>query len=147
MEHQNYITDENGCLFFRPQGEATVRDLLQWMEQLATHCLENGHYRVLVNATSLTHETLTALDRYQLGTGVVSIWPPVIRLSMVGRSDQLDPRRFVQMVAANRGLCVGVFEDEIEALIWLGTAKNTIPNEETSDNTSNDVAMVLTNSA
>lgn len=61
---------------------------------------------------------LDDLGRYRLATAAVSaqLAGPI---AFLGRNDVLDPKRFGEVVARNRGVNVRVFSDENEARAWL----------------------------
>lgn len=62
----------------------------------------------------------TVSERYRLGEAAAANWtgPPV---ALVGTRQLVDPERFGEMVARNRGLDGRVFTDVAEARAWLAT--------------------------
>jgi hypothetical protein len=72
---------------------------------------------VLVDATQL-RAIYTDLDRYTLGVQMGRRWRS-IPYALVADPSMIDPRRFAELVAQNRGLNGKVFTDRAEAGRWL----------------------------
>ena len=104
---------------FRPAGPTTAQDLLELLKKTMTACQESRLTRVLVDITRLTHKPFTTIDRFQFASGLAASWDRGIKLAIAGREDQVDQEGFGVLVAKNRGLYVGVYTSEGEALTWL----------------------------
>ena len=72
---------------------------------------------VLIDATGL-RAVYTDLDRYHLGLQMGRRWRN-IPYALVAHPAMIDPRRFGEMVAQNRGMNGRVFTDRTEAGRWL----------------------------
>jgi hypothetical protein len=72
---------------------------------------------VLVDATAL-RIAYTDLDRYNLGVQMGRRWR-TIPYAIVADPSMVDPRRFGELVAQNRGVNGRVFTDRTEAGRWL----------------------------
>jgi hypothetical protein len=72
---------------------------------------------VLVDASRL-RATYTDLDRYNLGIQIGRRWR-TIPYALVADPAMVDPRRFGEMVAQNRGANARVFTEHAEAAAWL----------------------------
>jgi len=137
IEIEQYVTTEEDCVCFRPEGPTTSRECLRRLEQLAIYCRENGATRVLFDTTNSTIGVATGLDVFQFGSGLAHFWPAGIRLVILCKPSALDSARFAQTVAQNRGLSFGLFEDLENARAWLNRAgfvpQTTIPNAHSLD--------------
>ncbi len=137
IDIEQYITTEEDCVCFRPEGPATPRECLHRMEQLAIYCRQNGATRVLFDTTHVVQGIATGLDVFQFGSGLAGFWPVGTRLVMICKPKSLDSARFAQTVAQNRGLSFGLFEDEVKARLWLN--RQNIVSSTTSNSHSLDV--------
>lgn len=72
---------------------------------------------VLVDASGL-RAVYTDLDRYNLGLQMGRRWRN-IPYALVAHPSMVDPRRFGELVAQNRGVNGKVFTDRTEAGRWL----------------------------
>jgi len=113
------ISVHEGYARFAPAGPGTVGSLAAVLEHVMQECQTFAQTRLLVNVRSLDFPSLSAVDRYELSETVAGFWDRSILLAMVARADQIDPERFGQKVAVNRGLFVAVFTDEVPAVEWL----------------------------
>lgn len=109
------ISIEDGYASFEPKGFVTHLSLVSRLEGAMLECQRLGQTRLLADLRGLEHPDLSGVDRYELGLGVAEIWERSIFLVMLARPDQVDPERFGQRVAANRGLFMDVFTDEAAA--------------------------------
>lgn len=88
-----------------------------------------GHTRVLIDASSVQGGP-TQDERYMLGLFVAaeqrilaSRTPPVeVQVAVYACKPLIDPERFAETVAVNRGAKVKVSEQLDEALAWLGVS-------------------------
>ena len=91
--------------------------------------IATGHTRVLLDASAVTGVP-TQDERYVLGLFVAAEQrilaartPPVdMQVAVVGQRPLIDPDRFGETVAINRGAKVKVSEELAEALAWLGVS-------------------------
>jgi hypothetical protein len=104
---------------FDPVGQTPLPSLIALLKRVMTNCQENRVSRLQVNLTRLTHHWLTTPDRYFLAEGLARFWDRSIKLSLICRTDQIDPQRFGQLVASNRGLNISIFTSEEDGLAWL----------------------------
>jgi hypothetical protein len=113
------ITLEEGYASFRPQGRSSVPEVLSALEAVGQECREKGVTRLLVDLRGLQHGPIGIGDRYQWGHSLADTWDRGIKLSFLGREDQLDRDRFGTLVAQNRGLHYGISTSEPDAIAWL----------------------------
>lgn len=118
-EAPRLISIEEGYARFAPTGFFTHLSLVSRLELAMIECQRQGQTRLLADVRAIEHPPLSGVDRYELGHGLAEAWDRSILLAMVVRTDQLDPERFGQKVATNRGLFVQPFTDDASARDWL----------------------------
>lgn len=84
---------------------------------------ENHHLNaVLFEGLDLTGAPPTVMDRFTMGKYLSELYLTYggkIRMAIVGNEPYIDPGRFGETVAKNRGGYVGVFTSMADALGWL----------------------------
>ena len=81
-----------------------------------------GRDRVLIDATGIEGVPPTTMERYEMGARAAQFFMKQaqrIRIAVVGKEPFVDPNRFAETVAANRGANGRVFTDVLEAVAWL----------------------------
>lgn len=97
---------------------------LAWFKQTIQETMATARALVpparamLVDLREVTDARLSDIDRYDVGVLAArgSVGAPV---AVVASETFVDPRRFGEVVARNRGLNVRVFTDMDEAMAWL----------------------------
>jgi hypothetical protein len=117
------FTVVDDCAFFRPEGRATWQSFVALLEQAMSECREARVTKLLVNVALLSHAPLSVADRFSLASEMARVWDRSIRIVVVVRPDHRDQNHFVQLVAANRGLRIGVSGTEDEGLTWLAASE------------------------
>jgi len=110
---------EEGYARLAPEGFVTVPSLVDILQAAMRDCQAAGEPALLVDLRRAANPALSTTDRYDLAEGVAHFWARAIRLAVLAREDQIDPRRFGLQVARNRGLVLGLFLHEEEAIAWL----------------------------
>ena len=108
-------------------GAYTLRAAQDAYDRAVKTAVASGHTRVLIDASGVTGAP-TQDERYILGLFVAaeqrilaSRNPPIdVQFAIYGRQPLIDPNRFGETVAVNRGGKVKVRERLDEALAWLG---------------------------
>ena len=113
------ISVEDGYARFAPTGFVTHLSIVGLIERAMIECQERGQTRLLVDLRATEHAPLSGVDRYELGAALADVWDRSLLLALVVRPDQLDPERFGQRVAHNRGLFYGQFTELPLAQDWL----------------------------
>ena len=108
---------EGDWLVVSAGGPMRVQWLLDVVDQIAAAIRATPASALLIDIRAMAGG-LDDLGRYRLAMAAVSaeIAGPI---AFLGRTELLDPRRFGEMVARNRGVNVRVFTDENEARAWL----------------------------
>lgn len=110
-------------------GGYTLRSAQDVCDHALKAAVSSGHTRVLIDASSATGAP-TQDERYTFGLFVAAEQrilaaktPPVdVQVAFLGRRPLIDPNRFGETVAVNRGATVKVSEHMDEALAWLGVS-------------------------
>ena len=111
----------------RVSGEYSLRAAQDVYDEAVQTALAAGHDRILLDATAVSGAP-TQDERYMLGLFVAAEQrilaakhPAIsVQVAVVGRQPLVDPERFGETVAVNRGAKVKVSEQLDEALAWLG---------------------------
>lgn len=98
-------------------GAADPKWMLGLIDQVG-HAAETHPTRSVLVDVRAIRITYTDLDRYTLGVQVGRRWRN-IPYAMVSAPDVVDPRRFGELVAQNRGVIGRLFIDLNEAVEWL----------------------------
>ncbi len=103
--------------------EFTVEELI---EKVITEFLQRARQehlsKVLFDLSSLIDPVPTVLDRFKLAEAFVRLQRELkvmVKCAVVGKEPVIDPKRFGETVAVNRGALLKVFTDREEAEIWL----------------------------
>jgi hypothetical protein len=110
-------------------GDYNLRAAQDIYDQAIKIAVAGGQTRILIDASRVTG-TPTQDERYMLGLFVAaeqrilaSRTPPAeVQVAVYGRQPLIDPERFGETVALNRGAKVNVSERLDEALSWLGVS-------------------------
>lgn len=105
---------------YRPRRHNGITEAIDGLVAFLARCRADGTTHALADARLLdTLPDLTTFDRFQLGTRAAEAAAGWIKLALVAPERLIDPDRFGQVVAQNRGLQVKVFAEEVGALEWL----------------------------
>jgi hypothetical protein len=115
----DHLTVLDDCARFRPEGRATWQSFVALLEQAMAECRDAKVPKLLVNVAKVQHAPLSVSDRFVIASEIARIWDRSIRIVLVVRPDHRDQNHFVQLVAANRGLLIGIAGTEEEGLAWL----------------------------
>ena len=124
------IRPESGLLHVDAKGKFSLKEakrtFLEILEAVALHKTK----RVLLDGRKLIGKPET-LERFYYGAfAAQAVWDfekkgvsPATRFAYVLIEPVLDPARFGETVAVNRGMVVKAFDNPAEALQWLGLAR------------------------
>ena len=73
----------------------------------------------IVDGRALESDPPATMDRLEMGLFVANHRPPGVRLAVVGETGMVDPGRFGETVARNRGADARVFTDFELAELWV----------------------------
>jgi hypothetical protein len=96
---------------------------LKDVHQKALDCAVKEDLRaILVDTTGLHGHAPTAMERFDFGAAIADMQRrnrSAIWIAFVGKEPLVDPGRFGETVAVNRGGFAKVFEDVDEAAAWI----------------------------
>jgi hypothetical protein len=107
-----------GYLVVRFTGAGTVEEAWRQFESIVEHCERANKNKLLLDFTEAQAE-ISLADRYFFGDRAKIFARKASKVAAVGRPDQLDPRRFGEMVARNRWVNVRTFTNAEDAAKWL----------------------------
>jgi hypothetical protein len=115
-DYQIETTSEAGFLRVTARGSFGVPAMKALFDRAAADARDHGANRVLVGIRGVVGRPET-LERFELGV----YWAARIRVRAVllGQPGMIDPARFGETVAVNRGAKARTFTDEAVALAWL----------------------------
>jgi len=119
MSVQLQIEEMPGYLAAKFTGEGEAVELWRQFELIAENCKRANKNKLLLDITE-TYGTLSLMDRYRLGdVAEIFVYYKLIKVAAVVRSEQLDHKRFGEMVARNRWVNARVFTSLEDAEKWL----------------------------
>jgi len=118
MSVQFQIEETPHYLAVRVIGEGTAEEAWRQYESIAEHCNRANKNKLLIDYTEAYGE-ISLWDRYFLGERAQIFAYHRIKVAVVARPDQLDPRRFGDIVAQNRGVNYRSVPNAEDALEWL----------------------------
>jgi hypothetical protein len=119
MSIQLQIEEMPDYLAAKFTGAGAAEEIWRQFELIAKHCKRANKNKLLLDSTETRGKTSLA-DRYRLGDEAdIFMYYKLIKVAYVGRPEQLDPKRFGEMVARNRWVNVRVFTSVEDAEKWL----------------------------
>ena len=107
-----------GYLVVRFTGAGTIEEAWRQFESIVEHCERANKNKLLLDFTEAQAE-ISLVDRYFLGERAKIFARKASKVATVGRPEQLDQRRFGEMVARNRWVNVRTFTNAEDAAKWL----------------------------
>jgi hypothetical protein len=111
--------DESRFVWAQFDGTWNLDEFSEPVESIRKECGARKCGLLLVDLHVLKNQELTTFERYKMGLAAASLVSGVRRLAALARADQIDPERFGETVARNRGMNVRVFADLGTAQSWL----------------------------
>jgi hypothetical protein len=99
-------------------GEGSPEEVWRQFELIAEHCKRANKNKLLIDHTEAYGEIFLA-DRYFLGESARIFAAYRLKVAAVDRLNLVDPQRFSEMVAQNRGVNARVFTNFEDAEEWL----------------------------
>jgi len=119
MSIQLQIEEMPDYLAAKFTGAGAAEEMWRQFGVIAEHCKRANKNKLLLDSTE-TYGNLSLADRYHLGdVAEIFMCYKLIKVAYVGRPEQLDPKRFGEMVARNRWVNVRVFTSVEDAEEWL----------------------------
>jgi len=104
------------------QGHFEGKEAMGIHQQALDYAIAEGLPAILVDATGLHGRSPTTMDRFGFGEGIAELQRrsrAAVWLALVGKEPIVNPGRFAETVAVNRGGFMKVFEDTDEVAAWI----------------------------
>jgi hypothetical protein len=112
------VFDRDGFVEVVLKGPYTTAEF-PWAFQQVLQATERPHgTRLLLNLRDVEGMP-TTLDRFEFGREASRTLPRTVKMAFFAGATLLDPDRFGERVARNRGLWVRAFLDPAQAVEWL----------------------------
>jgi hypothetical protein len=107
-----------GYLVARFIGSGVAEDIWQEFEFIAKYCKRTKNNKLLIDGTRF-NEKLSFIERYLAAeeSRVFALYG--IQVAIVDIPERIDPQKFAEMAARNRGVNLRVFTDFQAAEVWL----------------------------
>lgn len=120
MFQRESLTHHDGYAAYRPSGRRDLPDAFAGLFAVLAWCRDHGTEQLLVDTRGLTSlPNLSVTDRLDMAQGAANVAAGKVRLAMIAHPHMLHPERMGTAVANSRGLRMGIFTNEVEALDWL----------------------------
>lgn len=116
------IVEREGYAYCHCIGNYDIEDFLEICDEGIRFSILKNKKSLLVNALEVTGGPLSALQRFELGEKAAIAQrnhPMMVKVAIVGTEPLIDPKRFGETVARNRGAVGRAFTDISEAIGWL----------------------------
>jgi len=119
--------DEKRFVWARFNGTWNLDELPALLESIRKECAARKCALLMIDLLVLQNGEISTFERYKMGMAAASLAGGVGRMAALARPDQIDPRRFGETVARNRGMNIRIFSEVQAALDWLleGTKQPT----------------------
>ena len=112
----------DGISCYRPRGECTLVEAVDFVNDCVVACRTQQVARLLVNGTALTGMPIpTLVDRFLAVEEWASAAAGLVVVALVVRPEYIHPQKFGIRVAHDLGLVADVHTSETDALAWLAT--------------------------
>jgi hypothetical protein len=118
MNNQFQIEEMSGYLAARYIGQYTMAAVWEKFELIAEQCERASKDKLLIDFTRGQAEIQFA-DRYFLGERSEVFALHRLKVAVVATREHIDPEKFAELVARNRGVNVRVFTELQAAVEWL----------------------------
>lgn len=110
------IENKGEYIFIDYREPYTYINALKLLKEAAEVCAAGNCNKLLLRFADMPGKVKT-LDRFELGVQGAFILRRIARIAVVYRREEMD--RFMETVAANRGLNIRLFDNMEEAQAWL----------------------------
>jgi hypothetical protein len=118
MSIELQMENASGYMLARFTGEGRAEEALLYFEQIAEQCIRTNNNKLLIDCTQAKTK-ISTVDMYEQGEGAKLFDRHGIKIAVVVSEDKLEPEKFAEMVARNRGVNACVFTDYKTAEQWL----------------------------
>jgi len=117
--------DEKRFVWVQFNGTWNPDELPALVESIRKECGARHCDLLLIDLIPLKNGEISTFERYKMGLAAASLSTGVRRMAALARPDQIDPQRFGETVARNRGINVRIFADPKVAESWLLQGEET----------------------
>lgn len=124
MSLQVEIQPASSYLYVLCQGDYTFAETMALYQRAIEAGVEYGLPKILIDARKVTGDP-TMIERYQFAELLAELQKsllPNLQIAVVGYEPLIDPGRFGEVVAINRGVWAKATTDIDAAITWLQSA-------------------------
>ena len=125
------LEPRNGYLYATVTGELTVAAAQDGLRDLLGAAARYGQARILIDVSRLASSEWGPQERYEVGAflaaeqnRIAARFPEEPRVAIYAVAPLMDPNRFTQRVAVNRGAQVRASDSMHELLSWLSARQD-----------------------
>ena len=111
--------DEPRFGWARFTGPWSVDAICASADRLLAECIARKHQLLLIDWSQLETQKVSTLDRYRLAASTLTLSQDLAKVATVIPPEMIDPERFGERVAQNRGMNIRVFPEVKAAQLWL----------------------------
>lgn len=124
MAIHTQIVLEPAYVCLRCEGSfSSVSELLQVFDEAFRAAGQNQRERILVDGSAISGKNISTVERFKIGTFLSEINSTIpmniAALAVVAPGPLVEPERFGETVARNRGVNGRAFTDIAEAIAWI----------------------------
>jgi hypothetical protein len=116
------IEVKTGYLHLHCRGDFSATAVAEAVETAFQMCAKDRRGRILIDISECEGLSPSIFERYQFGVEAAKFHKRFaydVRVAILGGALMIDPHRFGETVAVNRGAQAGVFTDLAAAVAWL----------------------------
>lgn len=114
------VEQMRGYLAAKYIGSGVAEDVWREFGFIAEYCKRTKNNKLLIDGTRF-EEKLSITERYLVAEESLLFARYGIKVAVVDKPERIDPQRFGELVARNRGVDLSVFTDFQAAEEWLLT--------------------------
>jgi CO dehydrogenase/acetyl-CoA synthase delta subunit len=108
----------NGYLVARFIGDGPINDVRPLFDSIVEECERVDQKKVLIDYTGASVNASIA-ERYEMGKVYLIFARHKLKVASLVTAEQIDSKKFTELVARNRGAVTRVFMDRESAEEWL----------------------------
>jgi len=120
------IADKEGYTQCDCTGDFSIGEFIEILNKAILHSIQRQRRAVLINVSAVRSRPLDTLERYTIGERIAIAQrshSELVTIAVVGTVPLIDPNKFAETVALNRGAVGKAFFDLEEAISWIAGLK------------------------
>ena len=116
------IVDKEGYTQCDCTGDYSTDEFIEILNKAILYSIQRKKRTVLINVSAVISEPLDTLERYTIGEQIAAAQRShgeLVTIAVVGTVPLIDPNKFAETVALNRGAVGKAFFDLEEAISWI----------------------------